>query len=153
MRKPYNQCLVSRKHDFEFRRGSTRNTTMKEIYHQHFPLKLFIIAIMSFFFSLILFSLWGSSESLVHLFLANLFLLIFIVCSKPLIEWRRIEIENGYIIIFKRFFRPLKIKISESLYQVVMHDDNIRSFVFGTADITPKFLPSYIKMAIKWLER
>jgi hypothetical protein len=56
--------------------------------------------------------------------------LIFIACSKPLIEWKRIEIENGYIIIFKRFFKPLKIKISESLYQVIIKDENIRSFRF-----------------------
>ena len=103
---------------------------MKEIYYQKFPWTLIIIAITSCIFSLKLFSISGSSDSLVHLFLANLFLLICIACSKPLIEWRRIEIESGYIIIFKRFFRPLKINIAESLYQIVMRDENIRSFRF-----------------------
>jgi len=82
------------------------------------------------FFSLKLFSIWRSSGSLVHLSFAILFLLVFIACSKPLIEWKRIEIENGCIVIFKRFFKPLKIKISESLYQVVIKGENIRSFRF-----------------------
>ena len=67
---------------------------------------------------------------MIHFFFASLLLLIFIICSKPLIEWKRIEIENGYIIIFKKFFKPLKIKISESLYQIIVNDKNIRSFRF-----------------------
>ena len=103
---------------------------MNEIYQQRFPKKLILIVITSFIVSLKLFSMWGNSDSLIHLFFANLFLLIVIVCLKPLVEWRRIEIENGYIVIFKRFFKPLKIEISESLYQVVMYDKNILSFRF-----------------------
>ena len=103
---------------------------MKEIYHPHFPGKLILIIITSWFFSLKLFSSWESSGSFVHLFFAILLLSVFIACSKPLIEWKRVEIENGYIIIFKRFFKPLKIKISESLYQVVIKDEIIRSFRF-----------------------
>jgi hypothetical protein len=118
------------KYKFTLEVDSTRNTTMKEIYHPYFLRKLILITITSGFFSLKLFSSWGSSGSLVHLFFAISLLLIFIACSKPLIEWKRIEIENGYIIIFKRFFKPLKIKISESLYQVIIKDENIRSFRF-----------------------
>ena len=110
--------------------SSTRNTTMKEIYHPNFPGKLILITITSCFFSLKLFSSWESSGSLVHQFFAILFLLVFIACCKPLIEWKRVEIENGYIIIIKRFHKPLKIKISESLYQVIIKDENIRSFRF-----------------------
>ena len=110
--------------------SSTRNTTMKEIYHPKFPGKLILITITSCFFSLKLFSSWGSSGSLVHQFFTILFLVVFIACCKPLIEWERVEIENGYIIIFKRFYKPLKIKISESLYQVNIKDENIRSFRF-----------------------
>ena len=103
---------------------------MNEIYQQRFPKKLILIVITSFIVSLKLFSMWGNSDSLIHLFFANLFLLFVIVCLKPLVEWIRIEIENGYIVIFKRFFKPLKIEISESLYQVVMYDKNILSFHF-----------------------
>jgi len=106
------------------------NTTMKEIYHPTFPGKLILIMITSWLFSLKLFPIWQSSGSFAHLFFATLFLLVFIACSKPLIEWKRIEIENGYIVIYKRFFKPLKIKISESLYQVVIKGENVRSFRF-----------------------
>ena len=118
---------------------------MNEIYQQRFPKKLILIAITSFIISLKLFSMWGNSDSLIHLFFANLFLLIFIVCLKPLVEWRRIEIENGYIIIFKRFFKPLKIKISESLYQVVMYDKNILSFRFRYGKYYTQVSPTIYK--------
>ncbi len=103
---------------------------MKKIYHPYFPAKLILITITSLFFSLKFFHSWKISDSLAHLILAILLLLIFIACSKPLIEWKRIEIKNGYIIIFIRFFKPLKIKISESLYQVVKINQTVRSFRF-----------------------
>jgi len=80
-----------------------------------------------------------------HLVFAILFLLVFIACSKPLIEWKRIEIENGYITIFKRFFKPLKIKISESLYQIVIQDDKIRSFRFKYGEYQTQISPVVYK--------
>ncbi len=64
------------------------------------------------------------------LIFADLFLLFSIICTKPLIEWRRIEIENGYIVIFKRFYNSLKINILESVHEVVIKDKDIRSFRF-----------------------
>jgi len=67
---------------------------------------------------------------LVHLLLENFFLLVSIACSKPLVEWRRIEIDDERIVIYKRFFRPLVIDISDSLYQVIMRNEDIRSFRF-----------------------
>lgn len=103
---------------------------MKEVYHQSFPTMLIIIAIASGISSYEFFSNYGGSNSLAHLLLANLFLLVTIVCSKPLVEWRRIEIDDECIIIFKMFFRPIVINISDSLYQVIKHNKNIRSFRF-----------------------
>ena len=103
---------------------------MKEIYHQRFPWILIVIALASGIASYKYYSNYGVSSALVHLVLANVFLLVTIVCSKPLVEWRRIEIDDVYIVIFKRFFKPLKINISESLYQVVIHNEDVRSFRF-----------------------
>ena len=103
---------------------------MREIYHLRFPGKLLFITILSFFFSLKLFANWNISGSMLHLFFAIFILLIFLLLSKPLIIWQRVEIEDGYIIIFKRFFKPIKIKISESLYQIVINGEAIRSFRF-----------------------
>jgi len=53
-----------------------------------------------------------------------------IVIVKPIIEWRRIEIDNEWIIIYKLFFKPIKINISQSLYQVVMNKDETLSYRF-----------------------
>jgi len=103
---------------------------MKEIYHPYFPVPTTLIVIISCFFSLKLYFSWENSGSLLCLFSAIFFLLVFMLCSIPLIEWKRIEIENGYIIIYKRFYKPLKINICESLYQVTMKDKIIRSFHF-----------------------
>ncbi len=77
---------------------------------------------------------YWSSSSLIDLVLANIFLLVAIVCIKPIIEWRRIEIDDEDIVIFKSFFKPLRISISESLYQVVMHNKDTRSFRFRYGD-------------------
>jgi len=118
---------------------------MKKIYHPHFPGTIILIAIISWFISLQLFFSWKSLGSLMHLVFAILFLLVFIACSKPLIEWKRIEIENGYITIFKRFFKPLKIKISESLYQIVIQDDKIRSFRFKYGEYQTQISPVVYK--------
>ncbi len=115
---------------------------MKQIYHQKFPWILIVIAIASGIASYKYYSNYGVSSSLVHLLLANIFLLVTIVCSKPLVEWRRIEIDDVYIVIFKRFFSPIKIKISESLYQVVMHNEDVRSFRFRCGESYTQVSPT-----------
>ncbi len=115
---------------------------MKEVYHQSFPTALIIIAIASGIASYGFFSNYAVSNSLVHLLLANLFLLVAIACLKPLVEWRRIEIDDECIIIFKRFFRPIVINISDSLYQVIMHKKDIRSFRFRYGEYYTQVSPA-----------
>lgn len=118
---------------------------MKEIYHPYFPGTIVLIAIASCLFSLKFFSIWESSGSFVYQFFAILLLLVFVICSKPLIEWKRIEIKNGYIVIYKRFFKPLEIEISESLYQVVLKDKAIRSFCFRYGKYYTQISPAIYK--------
>lgn len=122
-----------------------KNMSMKEIYHPHFPGTIVLMMITSCLLSLKSFSSWESSGSFLYLFFAILLLLVFIICSKPLLEWKKIEIENGYIIIFKRFFKPLEIKISESLYQVVLIDKTICSFRFRYGKYYTQISPSIYK--------
>jgi hypothetical protein len=119
--------------------------TMKEIYYQCFPGKLIFFTITTCFLSWGLFSIWKNSGSWLYLIFANLLLLVSIICTKPLIEWRRIEIENGHIIIFKRFFKPLKINISDSLYEVVIKDKDIRSFRFRCGNYFTQVSPILYK--------
>ncbi len=103
---------------------------VKEIYHQKFPWILIIIALVVSITSFKYYSNYGVSSSLIDLVLANVSLFVAIMCSKPLVEWRRIEIDNEHIIIFKRFFKPLVINITESLYQVIIYNEDIHSFRF-----------------------
>jgi hypothetical protein len=105
---------------------------MKKTYRPRFSSTIFllIITISSSFFSLYLFSSWKESGSLFYLICAILFLFVFVFFSKPILEWRIIEIENDTLIIFRRFFKPLRINIAESLYQVIFIGDHIRSFRF-----------------------
>lgn len=126
---------------------------MKEVYHQRFPWMLAMIAIASGIACYNYYANYGSSNSLVHLLLANIFLLIVIACSKPLIEWRRIEIDDDHIIIFKNLFKPIIINISESLYQIIMHNQNIRSFRFRCGQYYTQISPAIYKNGIKLSDR
>ena len=105
---------------------------MQKTYHPHPPQMLFVmlIILISCFLSIWLISKWQTSENWVVLLPLIFLVIIFIACSRPLIEWREIVIEDGWIIISKRFCNPLKLNISDSLYQIVLKDEDIRSFRF-----------------------
>ena len=103
---------------------------MKEIYHQKVPWMVVVIIMVSSIACYKFYVNYWNLNSLVDLVLANFFLLITVICMKPIIEWRRIEIDDEYIIIYKSFFKPLRINISESLYQVKIHNQDTHSFRF-----------------------
>jgi hypothetical protein len=100
------------------------------VYHQSIPLAVIIITITSTIASYIFYTNHSEAGSITHLILANIFLLFAIICVKPIVEWRKVEIDNEFITIYKFFFRPIRINISQSLYQVVLTDDEIRSYRF-----------------------
>ena len=105
---------------------------MQKTYHPH-PPQMFIvmlIILISCFLSIWLISKWQASGSWVVLLQLIFFVIIFLASSRPLIEWRKIVIEDGWIIISKRFCNPFKFNISDSLYQIVLKDEDIRSFRF-----------------------
>jgi len=66
----------------------------------------------------------------VALLLAFFFFLIFIVFANPIIEWRTIAVENGFLTVFKRFYRPIKVNISDSIIQIKMQNNKVHSFFF-----------------------
>ena len=105
---------------------------MQKTYYPH-PrqmLTVMIIISISCFLSIWLISIWQASGNWVVLPAVIFFAIIFLVFARPLIEWRKIVIEDGCIIVFKRFCNPLKFNISDSLYQIVLKDEDIRSFRF-----------------------
>ena len=103
---------------------------MKKTYHPKFPLTIILVMIASWTCSYSLFSSWKVSGSSMQLICGILFLSVFLIFSKPLLEWKRIEIENSYLSVFKRFYKPLRINIAESLYQIDVMDNRILSFHF-----------------------
>jgi hypothetical protein len=108
----------------------TSNKPNKEVYHQSIPLVVVIATIASMISTYVFYTNYNENDSIAHLILANIFLLITIIFLKPIVEWRRIEIDNEFITIHKLFFKPIRINISQSLYQVVMNKDEIRSYRF-----------------------
>ena len=108
------------------------NTSEKELYHQSIPLvvMVMVIGIASIIAVYVFGTNYSETGSIAYLILANAFLIVAIVIVKPIIEWRRIEIDNEWIIIYKLFFKPIKINISQSLYQVVMNKDETLSYRF-----------------------
>ena len=107
----------------------TKNPTT-EIFHQSIPWVVLVIIFASGFASYAFYSNYSESDSVAHLVWANIFLLVTIIFLKPIVEWRRIAIDDESITIFKMFLKPIKLDISESLYQVVMNKEDIRSFRF-----------------------
>ncbi|GEM_PF-3564327 len=108
----------------------TLNKSDKEVYHQSIPLVVVVITIASIIAVYVFGTDYSETGSIAFLLVANAFLLVAIVFAKPIVEWRRIEIDNECITIYKLFFKPLRINISQSLYQVVMNKDEIRSYRF-----------------------
>ncbi len=119
---------------------------MTETYHQKIPIILIVYATLSFFFSLMLFVTWTNSGSLLCLFFSGLLFLILIVSVRPIIEWRKITIDNNHIVISKKFRKPLHLKISKSLYEVVLNrDKTIRSFRFRYGEYYTQISPVVYK--------
>jgi hypothetical protein len=73
---------------------------------------------------------WKASETWAALLLTVFFFLIFIVFANPIIEWRTITIEDGFLTVFKRFYRPIKVNIADSIFQVRIQNNKVHSFFF-----------------------
>lgn len=82
--------------------------------------------------SVIFFIAWFRSDSpwYLWLFLASIF--IFMAFLRPVIEKRRICIQNGDITFLHRIGKPLTVNIAESLYEIVVENEEMKSFRFRT---------------------
>ena len=107
---------------------------MKKNYHQ-VPLRSFFVPlIVSCCACIWLFSLWVQSGSWYLLPLAFITLAVGIAFARPLLENRKIIVEGKSICITQRFSRPVQLDVSRDLYQIVVRDDDIRSFRFRHGD-------------------
>jgi hypothetical protein len=116
-----------------------------KVYHQTIPLIVVIAAITSMVATYVFYANYSETDSIVQLILANIVLLTAIVFVKPIVEWRRIEIDNEFITIHKLFFKPIKINISQSLYEVVINNDEIQSYRFRVGKNFTQISPQMYK--------
>lgn len=106
------------------------DATRTTVYHQKIPFFVIFIVISSIYATYAFHSKYTETGSIFYIVLASIFLLILIFFIKPIVEWRRIEIDGKFLTVHKLFFKPIKMNISKSLYQVVAEKDDIRSYRF-----------------------
>lgn len=128
---------------------------MQKTYYPHQPNIWFLIIMISIscFLSVWLFSKWQASGNWLFLPPVVFFVIIFIAIAKPLIEWRQIAIEDGCITVSKRFCKPSKFDISDSLYQIVLKNEDIRSFRFRVNNKNIQISPVTYKEGTEMTEK
>ena len=89
-------------------------------------------AVLFFSLTILFLMKWRSSDSPWYLWFFLISVFVFIVFLRPVIENRRVRIENGNITFLHRIGPPLTVSISESLYEIVTKDDEIKSYRFET---------------------
>ena len=89
-----------------------------------------LTVVLSFFLTILFFMKWRLSDSPWYLWFCLVTVFIFIAFLRPVIEKRRVRIENGNITFLHRIGPPLTVSIAESLYEIVTKDDEIKSFRF-----------------------
>ena len=87
-------------------------------------------AVLFFSLTILFLMKWRSSDSPWYLWLFLISVFVFIVFLRPVIENRRVRIENGNVTFLHRMGVPLTFSIAESLYEIVTKDDEIKSFRF-----------------------
>ncbi|BBO85784.1 hypothetical protein DSCO28_63500 [Desulfosarcina ovata subsp. sediminis] len=50
--------------------------------------------------------------------------------SYPFIIWRTIIVDDGFITIYKRFYKPIRINIKKSIEQIYIEKNNMDLIVF-----------------------
>lgn len=86
---------------------------------------------------------WRDSETWTALVFSCFFFLMFIGFANPLIVWRTITVEDNMLTVFKRFYRPVKVNISDALFQINMHNNKVHSFRFRVGDRYFLIVPSH----------
>lgn len=100
------------------------------VYHQRVPFLIIFILIASTYATYAFFAKYSETGSILYMILTIIFFLIFIISVKPVITWRSIEIDGDFITVHKFFCNPIKMNISDSLYQIVANNEEIRSYRF-----------------------
>ena len=101
--------------------------------------------VLSFSLTILFFMEWQSSDSPWYLWLFLISVFIFIAFLRPVIEKRRVRIENGNITFLHRMGVPLTFSIAEALYEIVTKNDEYRSFRFESEERKMQLSPQAYK--------
>lgn len=116
---------------------------MKQIHTTKPPVFVIIGLIISSALCVKMYFWWRDSETWVAFVLVFFFFLIFMVFANPLITWRTITVEDKILTVFKRFYRPVKVYIPDSLFQINMQNNKVHSFSFRVDDQYFQIVPSH----------
>ena len=116
---------------------------MKQIHTTKPPVFVIIGLIVSFALCVEMYLWWRDSETWVALLFGFFFFLIFMVFANPLIAWRTITVEDKMLTIFKRFYRPVKVNISDSLFQINMQNNKVHSCRFKVDNQYFQIVPAH----------
>ena len=111
-----------------------KKTEQARIYHQKVPAVVLSLLAVSLGLTFWFFVSYAESSGVFALIFANVFLLVTIVLAKPIVEWRWLELAGGVLIVHKAFFKPIRVDIARSLFQIVMFDGDILSYRFQVGD-------------------
>ncbi|MDM8517765.1 hypothetical protein QUF76_16335 [Desulfobacterales bacterium HSG16] len=103
---------------------------MKQKYYPKVPPFILVSLVGSFTLSATMYHWWKASESLIVLLLAIVFLGFFMLCLNPIIIWRTVVIEKDSLTVFRRFYKPLIVNITDSIYQIYLKNNKVRLFLF-----------------------
>ena len=96
---------------------------MKQKYYPKPPVFILVCLILSFVLSAKMYLWWEASETWIAILLTIFFFLLFILLANPLVTWRTIVIDDEFLTVFKRFNKPLRVNITDSIYRINLKDN------------------------------
>ena len=104
---------------------------LKQKHYPKPPTFILVGLILSFAFSVKLYLWWEASGAWFSLLLAFIFFLIFMLCANPIILWRTFVVDDGFLTVCKRFYKPIIINIADSIFQINIKDNKIHLLFFN----------------------
>ena len=103
---------------------------MKQKYYPKPPVFILVGLILSFVLSATMCLWWEASGTWIAIVLAIFFFLLFILCANPLVTWRTIVVDEDFLTVFKRFYKPMRVNITDSIYRINLKDNKVHLFLF-----------------------
>ena len=111
-----------------------------------------IVSVISFAFAVFFFRQWQNTNSLIYLVLFFISFAVFVFFLYPIFLNQKVKIEDGKVTFIHRMKKPLTVKISESLFEIVTKADQPVSFRFRSGRRRTQLSPVSYKNGDKLLK-